>query len=96
MVHQQGLQEQSQRVALESAAQKQHASGTANLYGTTLPDGSLWNLQFSNLLSTPTAYLGSPAAYGTANDPLDGQKIGGLIVFGGGLALYDSSKHIIG
>src|SRR4051812_36949419 len=72
------------------------ALSTANLYGTTQPGGSLWGLQFSNLLSTPTAYQGNPSAYGTANDPLDGGKVGGLIVFGGGLALYDKGKHIVG
>ena len=72
------------------------ALSTANLYAATQPDGSLWGLQFSNLLSTPTAYQGNPAAYGTAGDPLDGNKVGGLIVFGGGLALYDKNKHLVG
>ena len=71
------------------------ALSTANLYAPTLPGGSLWGLQFSNLLSTPTAYQGNPSAYGTANDPLDGNKVGGLIVFGGGLGLYDG-KGIVG
>jgi hypothetical protein len=34
------------------------------------------------------AYLGAPSQYGTAFDPLEGRRIGGVNVFGGGLALY--------
>jgi hypothetical protein len=34
--------------------------------------------------------------YGQQNDPLVGVKIGGINVFGGGLALYDSTKKLIG
>ena len=72
------------------------ALSTANLYGTNQPGQSLFGLQFSNPINTPVAYQGNPGAYGTANDPLDGNKIGGINVFGGGLALYDKSKHVIG
>jgi hypothetical protein len=32
---------------------------------------------------------GDPASYGTPNDPMVGKKPGGVVVFGGGLALYD-------
>lgn len=35
-------------------------------------------------------------AYGTAKDPLRGRFVGGVNVFGGGLALYDSNGEIIG
>jgi hypothetical protein len=36
------------------------------------------------------------AAYGTIADPMKGSKIGGVNVFGGGLALYGPGKVIIG
>jgi Haem-degrading len=34
------------------------------------------------------AYFGEPNQYGTKADPMVGKKIGGVNVFGGGLALY--------
>jgi heme-degrading protein len=36
-------------------------------------------------------YAGSPDNFGTAQDPMVGKPIGGTIVFGGGLALYDGN-----
>jgi len=62
--------------------------GTANLYGLTLPGGSLFGLQASNPVDGSTAYLGAPETYGTSSDPLINKRIGGVNVFGGGLALY--------
>ena len=41
------------------------------------------------------AYKGPSSRYGTSNDPMVGEKIGGVNVFGGGLALYDSGHHIV-
>ena len=38
------------------------------------------------------AYGGDPASYGTLSDSLIGKKIGGVNVFGGGLALYVLDK----
>ncbi len=38
------------------------------------------------------AYGGDPASYGTLSDSLIGKKIGGVNVFGGGLALYALDK----
>jgi hypothetical protein len=35
-------------------------------------------------------------AYGTSTDPMDGLKIGGVNVFGGGLALYATGHIIVG
>jgi len=77
------------------------AISTANLYGPTQPGGSLWGLQESNLLNTAAAYAGSSANYGnpcgtTTQDAMCGQKIGGVIPFGGGLALYDSTGALVG
>ena len=64
------------------------ALSTANLYSAVQPGGSLFGLQESNPVSTAAAYQGPSSNYGTVFDPLVGQKVGGVNVFGGGLALY--------
>lgn len=64
------------------------AISSANLYGLTQPGGSLYGLQHSNPVDTNIAYQGSPNTYGTNGDPLKNKRIGGVNVFGGGLALY--------
>lgn len=70
---------------------------TANLYGLTMPGGSLYGLQFSNPVDANVGYAGSPENYGQGgNDPAVGKRIGGINVFGGGLALYNSQKVKIG
>jgi uncharacterized protein GlcG (DUF336 family) len=69
---------------------------TANLYTATQPGGSLFGLQASNPVDTGVAYGGNPANNGQANDPMVGGRIGGVNVFGGGLALYDSGGHLLG
>jgi uncharacterized protein GlcG (DUF336 family) len=69
---------------------------TANLYTATQPGGSLFGLQESNPVSTDVAYSGNPARYGQHNDPMVGERIGGVNVFGGGLALYDVNGRILG
>jgi uncharacterized protein GlcG (DUF336 family) len=69
---------------------------TANLYGLTLPGGSLFGLQASNPVDGSTAYLGAPETYGTSSDPLINKRIGGVNVFGGGLAVYNSAKVKVG
>ncbi len=69
---------------------------TANLYSAVQPGGSLFGLQESNPVSTAVAYGGNSADYGEPNDPMVGNKIGGVNVFGGGLALYNSSRVLIG
>ncbi|MDD1649614.1 MAG: heme-binding protein, partial [Methylococcaceae bacterium] len=58
--------------------------------------GTLWGVQFSNLLNPGPAYAGSPAKYGTEFDPLRNKRVGGMIVFGGGLPLYNDSFQKIG
>ena len=72
------------------------ALSTANLYSAVQPGGSLFGLQASNPVDTGVAYKGPSANYGTANDPMVGRKIGGVNVFGGGLALYGPGKVIVG
>lgn len=78
------------------------ALSTGNLYGLVLPGGSLYGLQHSNPVDTAVAY-GNPShaggdagQYGQPNDPLVGAFVGGVNVFGGGLALYDASGQLVG
>jgi uncharacterized protein GlcG (DUF336 family) len=72
------------------------ALSTANLFTATQPGGSLFGLQASNPMDTDVAYRGNPANNGQANDPMIGGRIGGVNVFGGGLALYNASGKILG
>ena len=79
------------------------ALSTGNLYsavqgtsGATPLGGSLYGLQFSNPVDTEVAYGGNPALAGTKSDPMVGNRIGGVNVFGGGLALYNSARKVIG
>jgi uncharacterized protein GlcG (DUF336 family) len=64
------------------------ALSTANLFSAVQPGGSLFGLQESNPVNTDVAYKGNSENYGQSNDPMVGGKIGGVNVFGGGLALY--------
>jgi uncharacterized protein GlcG (DUF336 family) len=72
------------------------ALSTANLYAAVQPGGSLFGLQESNPVDVSVAYKGDASAYGTAHDPMIGGKIGGVNVFGGGLALYAPDGSIVG
>jgi uncharacterized protein GlcG (DUF336 family) len=72
------------------------ALSTANLYAAVQPGGSLYGLQHSNPVETLIAYRGNAANYGQANDPMVGARIGGVNVFGGGLALYNENQQLIG
>jgi uncharacterized protein GlcG (DUF336 family) len=62
---------------------------TANLYSAVNPGGSLYGLQHSNPVDPEVAYDGNAQQFGTTSDPMVGRRIGGVNVFGGGLALYD-------
>src|SRR6059058_195501 len=72
------------------------ALSTANLYSAVNPGGSLYGLQHSNPVDTSVAYGGFPALYGTVLDPMIGRRIGGVNVFGGGLALYAPGQKVVG
>lgn len=72
------------------------ALSTANLYAAVQPGGSLYGLQHSNPVETLVAYRGPAARFGQPNDPMVGMRIGGVNVFGGGLALYNESGTLIG
>jgi len=72
------------------------ALSTANLWSAVQPGGSLFGLQESNPVDTAAAYQGPSSQFGTSGDPLVGNKIGGVNVFGGGLALYNASGTLVG
>lgn len=72
------------------------ALSTANLYSAVQPGGSLFGLQESNPVNTDAAYRGSAAQFGSDRDPMVSERIGGVNVFGGGLALYDSKGVLLG
>jgi uncharacterized protein GlcG (DUF336 family) len=74
----------------------QLALSTANLFSAVQPGGSLFGLQASNPVNIVLAYGGDSTNYGTADDPMVGGKIGGVNVFGGGLALYNAQGVLIG
>ena len=74
----------------------ERALSTANLYTATQPGGMLFGLPESNPVAHDVAYRGNPTRYGRHNDPMVGERIGGVNVFGGGLALYDVSGRILG
>ncbi len=72
------------------------ALSTANLYSAVQPGGSLYGLQHSNPVDTGSAYQGPASRFGRSNDPLVGSRVGGVNVFGGGLALYNSAREVVG
>ena len=72
------------------------ALSTANLYAAVQPGGSLFGLQESNPVDPRVAYAGPVSAYGTAHDPMIGRRIGGINVFGGGLAVYSAEGKLLG
>jgi uncharacterized protein GlcG (DUF336 family) len=72
------------------------ALSTANLYSAVQPGGTLFGLQHSNPVDTGVAYKGPASNFGQSNDPMIGHRIGGINVFGGGLALYDNKGVLIG
>lgn len=72
------------------------ALSTANLYSAVQPGGSLFGLQESNPVNINVAYKGNSKNFGSAKDPMVGERIGGVNVFGGGLALYNAKGEVIG
>src|SRR5690606_32727606 len=73
------------------------ALSTANLFAAVQPGGSLFGLQESNPVNPAVAYSADDAGdYGSASDPMVGKIVGGVNVFGGGLALYDERGQLLG
>ena len=72
------------------------ALATANLYSAVQPGGSLYGLQHSNPVDTDAAYEGKAEKFGQTDDPMVGERVGGVNVFGGGLGLYNAQGKLIG
>jgi uncharacterized protein GlcG (DUF336 family) len=72
------------------------ALSTANLFAAVQPGGSLFGLQESNPVDPSVAYGGKAADFGTRKDFMIGKRIGGVNVFGGGLALYSAGGKLLG
>jgi uncharacterized protein GlcG (DUF336 family) len=72
------------------------ALSTANLFSAVQPGQSLFGLQESNPVDTGVAYGGNAALFGQPNDPMSGKRVGGVNVFGGGLALYTAEGRLVG
>ena len=91
----------SRAVAMEKASTanafsvKPMALSTANLFAQAQPGQSLYGLQQASPPS-PEALAGDAAQFGSPSDPMIGKRIGGVVVFGGGLALYDDSGVVGG
>ena len=72
------------------------ALSTANLFWPVQPGGSLYGLASSHPVRAGTLYDGPATSWGSTEDPLIGERIGGAIVFGGGLALYTPEGELVG
>lgn len=72
------------------------AISTGGVYVAVQPGGSLYGLQHSNPVDASLAYQGNPMRFGGKSDPLHGRNIGGVNVFGGGVAIYNSSGVKVG
>ena len=72
------------------------ALSTANLFFPSQPGQSLFGLTTTAPPNAQAVYTGSPEQYGQEGDPLVGKPIGGIVVFGGGLALYEPSGKLVG
>ncbi len=72
------------------------ALSTANLFFPSQPGQSLYGL-ITTAPPNPNAVFGpAPEKLGQPDDPMVGKPIGGLVVFGGGLALYDAKGKPVG
>src|SRR3954447_518670 len=70
------------------------ALSSGNIYSAAQPGNSLYSI-----VSGPdpnSAFAGDPQRFGQPDDPLVGKPIGGVIVFGGGVPLYDKNGKIVG
>jgi uncharacterized protein GlcG (DUF336 family) len=72
------------------------ALSTANLFAAAQPGQSLYSLVTSAPPNAQAIYGGDAADFGQPNDPMVGKAVGGIIVFGGGLPLYDGTGKLVG
>lgn len=72
------------------------ALSTGYIYAAVQPGGSLYGLQHSNPVNATVAYGGSPVTNGTIADFMKNKRLGGVNVFGGGVALYNAGGVKVG
>jgi len=72
-----------------------YALSTANIYYASLPGQSLYGLT-TLAPPNPQVAFGDPTSFGQENDPIVGKPVGGVVVFGGGLALYNAQGKLLG
>ena len=70
------------------------ALSTANIYAGAQPGGYLYGLPTTSPVRPDVLHAGSPEAYGSADDPMVGQVLGGVVVFAGGLPLYRDGELV--
>jgi len=70
------------------------ALSSGNIYSAAQPGSSLYGIVTGP--DPNSAFAGDPQKFGQPDDPLTGRPVGGVIVFGGGLALYDKNGKIVG
>jgi uncharacterized protein GlcG (DUF336 family) len=70
------------------------ALSSGNIYSAAQPGNSLYSIVSGPNQSA--AFAGDPQKFGQPDDPLVGKPVGGVIVFGGGLPLYDKNGKIVG
>lgn len=73
-----------------------YAISTANLWAQSQPGGFFYGAAASNPPVAKELYKGDPSKFGSGADPLVGEVVGGVIAFGGGLALYQDNKLVGG
>lgn len=74
---------------------RDYALSTANVYAAAQPGQSLYSLTTS-APPNPLAVFGDPVSFGTPTDPMLGKAIGGIVVFAGGLPLYQRDGKVLG
>ena len=79
----------------DALSNRDYAISTANIYAASQPGQSLYSL-IAAAPPNPAAAFGNPTTYGTPNDPIVGNQVGGVIVFAGGLPLYSREGKILG
>jgi uncharacterized protein GlcG (DUF336 family) len=73
---------------------KQFAFSTANLYAGAQPAAPLFGMATSDPVVPDVLHSGDPSQFGSEADPMIGKHLGGVIAFGGGLALYDGNDVV--
>jgi hypothetical protein len=72
------------------------ALSTANLYSATQPGGFVGELPNNYPVNQSAAFSKKVELFGTADDPMIGQTIGGFMAVGGGLGVFATGQVAVG